>query len=272
MITGGSSGIGLATARRFAARGANIWLLARRATQLEAARAEVEACRIDSTQTVGVISADIAKPDQVAAGMDLVSSVSGVPHLVMNSAGVTQPGYFQELDLEIFRQMMEVNYFGTLHVIKVVLPGMLRRGSGHIVNVSSLAGHIGVYGYTAYGASKFALSGFTDALRAELKPLGIHVSLVVPPDTDTPQLAYDNQFKPPETKVLWFGNNPLVSANTVADSIVAGVLRKRYLIVPGIESKLLLRLSQLVGSGTYWVMDWLVARARREVQRKRGQV
>ena len=72
------------------------------------------------------------------------------------------------MDLDAFRWMMDTNYFGTLHMIKAVLPGMLARGSGHIVNISSITGFLGIFGYSAYAASKFALTGFTDALRAEL--------------------------------------------------------------------------------------------------------
>lgn len=272
LITGGSSGIGLATARLLAAHGAHIWLMARRREALEAARTEVEACRKNPAQLVDIISADVADAEQVSAGVNRVNEISGTPHLVMNSAGITYSGYFQDIDLQNFRRLMEVNYFGTVHVIKSVLPGMLQRGSGHIVNISSLAGHIGVYGYTAYGASKFALSGFTDALRSELKPLGIRVSLVIPPDTDTPQLEYDKQIRPPELSILWFGDIPQVSADTVARSIVAGVARNRYLIIPGLENRLLFRLSQLLGSFTYTILDWLVVRAKREIQRKNGHV
>ncbi len=120
--------------------------------------------------------------------------------------------------------MMAVNYFGTLHVVKTVLPGMLARGSGHIVTISSLAGVVGVFGYTAYGASKYAVRGFSDALRAELKPQGIGVSIVYPPDTDTPQLAYEKLYKPPETKAITEVGG-MIPAEKVAQAIVHGVAR-----------------------------------------------
>ena len=83
----------------------------------------------------------------------------GIPDLVINSAGVAYPGYFQELDLEIFHWLMDVNYFGTLNVIKYLTPDMIQRGSGTFVNISSQAGFVGVFGYSAYGASKYALLG-----------------------------------------------------------------------------------------------------------------
>jgi 3-dehydrosphinganine reductase len=139
---------------------------------------------------------------------------------------------------------------------------MIKRGSGHIVNISSIAGFLGVYGYTAYGASKYAVRGFSDVLRAEMKPLGIQVSVVFPPDTDTPQLAYENQFKPPETKEL-AGNAHAVSPEIVAKAILRGVARRQYVIIPGFEGKLYYWLGGLVGTGLYPIMDLMVAQARR---------
>ena len=97
---------------------------------------------------------------------------------------------------------MDINFFGTVNIVRAAIKDFIKRGSGNIVNVSSIAGVIGVFGYTAYGASKYAIRGFSDTLRAEVKPLGINVNIVFPPDTDTPQLAYETQFKPFETKVI----------------------------------------------------------------------
>ena len=94
---------------------------------------------------------------------------------------------------------MDLNYFGTVNMVKALLPAMLERGSGHIVNISSVAAFLGVFGYSAYGASKYAVRGFSDVLRAEVKPLGVRVSVVFPPDMDTPGLANENKTKPFET-------------------------------------------------------------------------
>jgi 3-dehydrosphinganine reductase len=264
LITGGSSGIGLALGRLLAAEGAHVWLLARREPELANALEQVKANQRNSGQIFGTISADVTDAQQVFRAIAEVEERLGTPDLVINSAGVAHPGYFQDLDLEIFRWMMEVNYFGTVHVVKAVLPGMLARRSGHIVNISSMAGVIGLFGYTAYGASKYAVRGFSDALRAELKPLGIHVSIVFPPDTDTPQLAYDNRFKPAETKAL-SAMASVVSPEVVAKAVLDGVVRHRYVIIPGLDSQLLYRLIGLLGNGVYPIMDFLVSRARRRV-------
>jgi 3-dehydrosphinganine reductase len=259
LITGGSSGIGLAIARLLAVRGARVWILARQEEQLQSA---LDSIPCGSDQFCGIISADVSDWEQVTAAVAQVEQEVGLPDLVVNSAGVVHPGYFQDLDLDVFRWMMEINYYGTLYVCKAVVPKMIARGSGHIVNISSMGGLVGAFGYTAYGASKFAVTGFTDALRSELKPLGIKVSIVFPPDTDTPQLAYENQFKPPETKAI-SGNAGIKSAEEVAQEIVRQMERGRYTIMPGFESKFWYWLSRFLGTYKHNVIDWMVARAQR---------
>jgi 3-dehydrosphinganine reductase len=261
-VTGGSSGIGLETAKALTSRGAHVWLMARHQADLEKALTQVESKRQSPEQEFGFVVGDVSDYDQVCASIEQLTKAVGFPDLVINSAGVTRPGYFQELELEIFHQMMDINYFGTVNIAKAVVPKMTERGSGHIVNISSIAGFLGVFGYTAYGASKYAVRGFSDALRAEMKPHGISVSIVFPPDTDTPQLAYDNQFKPAETKAL-VGNTTILSAEKVAEAIVRGIIRKRYIILPGLEGSVLYWLSGLVGSATYPIMDWMIARGKK---------
>lgn len=261
LITGGSSGIGLALAQSLSAKGAHVWVMARHQDKLEAALAMIEKARQNPEQNFGVVAGDVADWEQVSSAVAKVTQAAGVPDLLINSAGVTHPGYFQDLDMKIFRLMMEVNYFGTVHAIKACLPGMLQRKSGYIVNISSVAGFLGVFGYTAYGASKFAVAGFSDVLRAEMKPHGIRVSIVYPPDVDTPQLAYDNQFKPVETKAL-AGNSRIMTPEDVARITLRGVERGRYVILPGMEASLVYRLSGILGNGKYPIMDFMLAHSR----------
>lgn len=259
LVTGGSSGIGLAVAHGLAEAGACVWLLARRKGALQTALRDLPVSR---SGPHGLLVADVSDRAQIARAMARLESEAGVPDLLVNSAGETHPGYVQELPLEVFEKLMAINYFGTVHAIKAVLPGMSARGSGHIVNLSSGAGFLGVFGYTAYGATKFAVRGFSDALRAELAPLGLRVSIAFPPDTDTPQLAYENRFKPPETRAL-SGSAGVLSAQRVAREILRDVARGRYVILPGLEMKLLYRLNGLLGNAVYPLMDWLVRAARR---------
>lgn len=263
LVTGGSSGIGLALARLLAGNGANVWLAARDRVRLESALREVESARYSGEQRCGFVSADLSVASEASAAVSKVVESAGLPDLVVNSAGVAHPGYVQDLSLDIFRWMMETNYFATVYMTKAVLPGMIERRSGHIVNISSMAGFTGVFGYTAYGASKFAVTGFSEALRAEMKPHGVRVSLVFPPDTDTPQLAYENQYKPPETKAV-SGTARALSAETVARAILRDAGRGRFLILPGWEARLFyILITKLPRSLVLAVMDRLASKGRK---------
>jgi len=265
LVTGGSSGIGLAIARLLAAGGAHVWLAARRQADLESALAQVEAARHSSTQRFSIVSADLSVSAQASEAVSRVIEASGPPDVIINSAGAAHPGYVQDLSLDVFRWMMDVNYFATVHVIKAALPAMIRRRSGHIINISSVVGFAGAFGYTAYGASKFAVAGFSEVLRAELKPHGICVSVVFPTDTDTPQLAYENQYKPPETKALdGLQTAGALSAEKVASAILHQAERCRFFIFPSSDARLMYILStKLPKSLVFTVIDWLTMRGHK---------
>lgn len=258
LVTGGSSGIGLATARALAAQGAHVWIVARHPEKLDEALEQIRA-QGGASQRHGAFAADVAVAAQAAEAVAWVSREAGVPDVLVNSAGVAHPGYVEALELDIFRWMMDVNYFGTVYTTKAVLEGMLARGSGHIINISSGASWVGVFGYGAYSPSKFAVNGFSGVLRSELKRRGLRVSLAFPPDTDTPQLAYENQFKPPETKIL-AGNVKAMSAAAVAEVLLHQAAQGKFLILPNFDTWLLYTLSRWMGGSFYALMDWLVAR------------
>lgn len=262
LVTGGSSGIGFACACLLAQKGAIVWLLARREENLLKALKKVKAAAHDPDRVCGMLETDVTDEKQVNQAVSKVIHAIGLPDLVINSAGVAHPGYVQGTDIKIFHWMMDVNFFGTVNVTKAVLPGMIERGSGYIVNISSMAGFLGIFGYTAYSASKYAVRGFSEVLRSEMKPHGIGVSVVFPPDTDTPQLAYEKQFKPVETQALT-SNGGLMRTENVAKSILKGIEKGKYLILPGIENKLVYRLSGIFSNAVYPVMDWLIARAQK---------
>jgi 3-dehydrosphinganine reductase len=268
LITGGSSGIGLALARQITQRGGDIIILARRQGLLDEAIEELNQLRVNPDQRIIAAKADVTKFDSLASAMNDLMKTFGVPDVVINSAGVAHPGTFSSLDLNIFHWMMDVNYFGTVNVLKLIVPLMQKRRSGTIVNISSMAGFLGVYGYTAYSASKFAVSGFTDALRSELKPYGVHVSVVLPPDTDTPQLEYESKFKPFITKEI-AGSAKSLSPEKVAREILKKASRGRYLILPGTESKLFYFAHHLVGELLYPVMDNMVRSSIRKLKFKK---
>lgn len=237
LVTGGSSGIGLAVAKHAASIGANISIISRTAEALATAKQEILQSRSGDT-FVEAVTADVSQEDQITAALKKLSLERDLPDIVINCAGITHPGEFINLSTEIFRWNMDINYFGTLYVLKALVPGMIRRGSGVIANVSSGVGILNYYGYSAYGASKQAINGLTEALRMELKPLGIQVSLIIPGDTNTPQLEYENKYKPAATREInKLGG--LMKPEDVAKEILSGIAKGRYLILPGGDIKFL---------------------------------
>lgn len=263
LITGGSSGLGLALANLLAAQGANVWLIARRKDVLENAYKGLPTA---SGQHHGKIAADVSDWDQVQTAVSSVIREAGIPDLLINCAGYAHPGYVQEIPIEVFREMMDVDYFGTINMVKALLPHMLERGDGYIVNISSAAGFLAPFGYSAYTPAKYAVRGFSDVLRLELKPLGIRVSVAFPPDMDTPGMVNENKTKPFETTEAF--SSTLVPAEPVAKAVLDGVKHGRYIILPGFETKLYYYLVFLLGNAIYPLLDGLLAQARRKKNKK----
>ena len=259
LITGGSSGLGLALANLLAAQGANVWLIARRKDVLENA---LKGLPTTSGQRHGKIVADVSDWGQVQTAVANVTRDAGVPDLLINCAGSSHPGYVQEIPLDVFHQMMDIDYFGTVNMVKALLPAMLERGSGHIINISSAAGFLAPFGYSAYSPAKYAVRGFSDVLRLELKPLGVRVSVAFPPDMDTPGMVTENKTKPYETTEAF--SSSLVSAESVAKDILNGVKHGQYIILPGLETKMYYYLMFVVGNAIYPILDGMLAQARRK--------
>lgn len=246
IITGGSSGIGKATAQLLASLGANISIVARTPDKLEAAKNEIEMSRLHSEQRVITIPADVADKAQAEEAIIEATNQMGIPNILINAAGIAHPGYFSDLPLDVFEQTIAVNYFGTIYTIKAALPLMRHQEqNSNIVLISSGAGLIGIYGYTAYSPSKFAIRGLAESLRGELKPLGIRVSVVYPPDTDTPQLVEEKKTKPLETHLIT-STAKIWTAEGVAQVIVNGITKGAFVITPGLEMTLLERLHSLL--------------------------
>jgi 3-dehydrosphinganine reductase len=259
LVTGGSSGIGLATARRVLERGARVSLVARDAERLASAEDVLESAVGDPTR-VAAEPADVTDPEQLARALGLLTAQFGPVDVLVANAGSATPGHFTELTLDVFRDQMELNYFGVLHSVRAVVPEMIERRSGHLVLVSSAAGVVGVYGCSAYSPTKFAVRGLAETLRAELKPFGIVVACALPPDTDTPGLARENESKPAATAS--FSETVKVrSADAVAAAIVRGIERDRLVITADPSTRLLARTAGLLGPVVRRTMDRHVRRA-----------
>ena len=259
LITGGSSGIGLALARQVAAAGARISLVARDPGRLAAAQATIRAEHPGAD--VGTFPADVAVHAQVLAALAEAERVHGPVDVLITSAGVARPGYFEEVPVEVFERTMAVNYFGTLYPLKALVPAMRRRGRGAVVLISSGAGLYGIFGYTPYAPSKFALRGLAEALRAELKGTGVRLLIVYPPDTATPQLAEENRTKPVETKAITAGAG-LWTAEAVARATLEGLARGRFSVTPGFRLTLLAWWHSVLAPVLHWSFDRTARRAR----------
>lgn len=265
LITGGSSGIGLALAKQLVEMSCSVVILSRQETLLQQAQTTLIALKSSESIKITTIKSDVTHREELTRSLSEYTQEHGIPDIVINCAGVAHPGTFTSLKPEIFDWMMDVNYFGTVNVLKNLVPAFKERRSGAIVNISSIAGFLGIYGYTAYSASKFAVNGFTDALREELHPFGIQVSIVFPPDTRTPQLDYEKKYKPFITKEL-SGSANLMEADQVANEILRKVARRKYIILPGFEGKILFFAKNFLGRQLHPILDLVVKNSIRKIK------
>lgn len=176
LITGGSRGLGLVTAREFAAQGARVAICARDADELERARADLASRGADVAAFVCDVT-DQAQVDRLVA--DVLARFGRLDVLV-NIAGIIQVGPFEETTLEDYEDAMLTHFWGPYYTTTAALPAMRERGEGRIVNVSSIGGKVPAPHLLPYSASKFALVGFSEGLRAELMKDGIYVTTVAP--------------------------------------------------------------------------------------------
>lgn len=262
-ITGGSSGIGLAIARLLARKGAHLALLARNESGLTAARTEIEADRRSPHQQVTIVPVDVADSDDVKQKLDAAVKETGPPDILINSAGIIVADHFDSISADAFDAVIKTNLYGVRHVITALLPHLKSRGSGQVINISSAAGLMGMFGYTAYGASKFGLVGFSDALRSELKPHGISVSVACPPEVKTPMIEKESETLPREAKTVKLMAGSL-TVDYAAKAILKGIVKKKFLIIPGRKARFLyysqritgLRLSHAVSDKIIQFIQW----------------
>ncbi len=176
LITGGSRGLGLVMAREFLREGARVAICARNAEELERANAELHELSGD----VLAVTCDLTSQAQVEEMVALVRLHLGQIDVLVNNAGVISVGPVEVMTLEDYQQAMETNYWGALYTILAVLPEMRARREGRIVNITSIGGKISVPHLVPYSASKFALVGLSEGLRAELMKDGVVVTTICP--------------------------------------------------------------------------------------------
>jgi short-subunit dehydrogenase len=217
VVTGGSRGIGLAVAQAAVDRGARVGLVARGSEALDRAIRALGS----SAAAYPVDVTDRSRVDRAIAELE---NRLGPVDVLVNSAGRGAVGSIVSTDPEVIRHLFAVNFTGVVNATRAVLPSMLARQRGHIVVIGSIAGRLGVAGEAAYSASKFAVTGFTEALASELRGSGVSVSLVSPGAVDT---EFFSARGAPYTR-----SRPRpVQAERVARAVVKAVERDRFEVV-----------------------------------------
>ena len=261
-ITGAGSGMGLLAGKMLAALGANIVTLDLNPT--DAALHEIESARRSSQQRVAGYKVNIADREMVIGTVGTAIAEAGAPDVLINMAGIGGTAELADMKFETFDRVIKINLYGTRHIVEAVLPSLLARGNGKIVLVGSMGGIIPVYGYTAYGSSKFAVVGLAQCLRYELKPRGISVACFCPGEVETPGLAAERKTLHPASAALKKigGTMPVEAA---VRGLVTGIEHDEAMIIPGWKVKFTYWMHRITPD-RLWnaVTDGIVAKALRE--------
>jgi short-subunit dehydrogenase len=258
IVTGGSSGIGLEVARVYLAKGYRVTLMARRADLLQDAREELLKANSATPEAIFLVSVDVCNETEVRAAVIAAETEHGPCDVLVTSAGRVDPQFFDAQSSEVFDAHVAVNFFGTVYAVRAVLAGMKQRRSGRIMLISSGAALIGIPAYSAYCASKSALTGFAEALRLEAERYGVSVSICYPPDTFTPQYEREIGLRPQAAQVLMGTVRPW-RPETVAQLLVDGTERGKREVHFGLTLKLLSCFSAFIKPVMFWRLARLTA-------------
>lgn len=273
VVTGAGSGMGRALAIRLASAGCNLALIDVQAAALE----ETAMLAVDSARGAGVTILctrgliDVADRQALEAFAVDVECQHGAVHLLFNNAGVSLTGPFEQLTYDDLHWLMNINFWGVVHGCKAFLPYLRKVDDAHIVNTSSVFGLISVPGQSAYHAAKFAVKGFTDALRLELLGSGIAVSCVMPGGVKTGIVRSsryrqaDNAAPTREELAAIFERIAGLTPLAAADEILRGVRADRARILVGRDARLLALLVRLFPVGYFRVIGWFQRRAEQRL-------
>lgn len=229
VVTGGSEGIGFAVAKHLFQLGANVTLISRTPTKLEAAKSSLKADASAEGPEICIKPVDVADADAVQKAVDESEAVCGPVDMLVCCAGMPMLGYFHEVPLSSFRRVMEVNYLGSVHAVRAVYPGMVKRNRGYVHLVSSGYGHFAFGGTAAYSPTKYAVKALAESLHNELKGTRVAVSISYPPDVDTPGYKIElDMGKPPELAEIAGAAVKLEAPEITAKRIVDGMLRDQF--------------------------------------------
>jgi len=265
-ISGGSKGIGKETAKEIFNRGGSVCILARNEKELERSKREIESVRINKDQFVITMRGDASKKDEIQPLIEDFIRDYGVPDYLINAVGYAYPEYVQNYSLEDFKANMDVNYFGQLIPTMIFIQFFMREQKGHISFISSGAGFASGIGYATYSPTKFAIVGLAEVIRHELKPYNISISILYPPDTDTPGLKKENETKPKETAMIseTFG---LYKPDQVAVKYLNGIKNGKFYILFG-DVLWVWRIFRLFPRLFHRYLDYELVRARKKIGKR----
>ncbi|KKN02687.1 hypothetical protein LCGC14_1115250 [marine sediment metagenome] len=264
IICGGSKGIGKATAKEIVTLGGNVCIVARTLETLKEAAEEIKAKKSKVIQSIEIISCDTTDIEKLRPLFFEFIDKYGIPDYLLSFVGISYPDYIEKLTVDDYKKHMNTNFFGQLIPILILLPHFIKKGKGYIGLTTSIMGFIGSMGYAAYNPSKFAISGFAESIRHELKPFNIHISVLYPPDTDTPGLQEELESRPEELNIIsekWGG---LLQPEEVAEKFVEALLKKEFYIMPG-SSKFLWRVMRLFPKLVHKMSDRDLRKARKKM-------
>lgn len=256
VVTGAASGIGRALAIRLAVEGAQLAIADVNAAELNETALLASKTAAKPGVKISTHVVDVSGRERMQAFVAEVLAEHGRAHLVINNAGVALGGTVEELAIEDFEWLMSVNFWGVLYGTKMFLPILRQQSQGHIVNISSVFGIVAPPGHSAYATSKFAVRGFTEALRHELKGSNITVSCVHPGGirTNIARNAKAGAGADPsvvEKEIQFFDKVSKTLPETAADVIVRGILNDKEKILIGSDARMIDKIQRLMPVN-YW--------------------
>jgi len=262
VVTGGSYGIGEEIARALLKEGANVFTIARNKEKLDAS---VEGLQKDArpNRTIKGYAGDVGDWPVISKVIEQIASENGGIDAVINNAGIYIPDYFEKQDVEVFERTDRTNYLGSVFTTKAALPFLLKNKKSAVVFVSSAAGLKGIFGYASYSPTKAAVLSLSEAVSQELKDKGLQVTVLCPPDTETPGHAEELKIRPKECDAL-SESAGLMTAAEIAEIFIAGFKKGKFMVIGGFDTKLLYRLNGISPRFVDFYFGRIVAKSRRQ--------
>lgn len=258
--------MGKAIAKDFVHLGGSVLIIARRQNVLEEAAKDIRSFISNESQFVESIPCDATKMENLKPILEDFVKDHGVPDYLFNLVGHAIPSYIEEYTLDDFKENMDANYYGQLIPTLILIPFFMKEKKGHIIFFSSMLGYLGLMGYGAYAPTKFAIVGLAEALRNELQLHNIKISIVYPPDTNTPGLTTENEGKPPEC-VMMSESGGLLEPEEVSEYVIKKVLKKKLHISPG-NARPIRYIHRIFPKLVRWFLDQDYKKARKKLGKK----